>query len=155
MQASLLTRFGSAAAVAVLATGGAMATATAASAAGHPTPKPKHLDATTLSIKNKPIAHVRHHGVTSISGVLRDEHAGVPNEKITLDARTGKHRRWHVVATGMTAATAAPGAPVGSVTFSGITITTRTQFKLVFGGDSTFGKSHSNVITLSLVHKKK
>ena len=146
MQASLLTRFGSAAAVAVLATGGAMATATAASAAGHPKP-PKHLDATTLSIKNSPIAHVRHHGVTSISGVLRDEHTRVPNEKITLDARSGKKRRWTAVTSGTTGAD-------GSVTFSNITLTTRTQFKLVFGGDSAFRKSHSNVVTLNVGKKK-
>jgi hypothetical protein len=141
MQASLLTRFGSAAAVAVLAAGGAMATASAASAAGHP---PKPLDATTLSIKNKVIAHHRHH-FDSISGVLRDERKGVANETITLDSRTGKKPRWTVVATGTTGTD-------GSVTFT-VAPTTRTQFKLVFGGDSTFRKSHSNVITLKAVKK--
>jgi len=141
MQASLLTRFGSAAAVAVLATGGAMATATAASAAGHPKPK---LDATTLSIKNKVIAHGKHHA-DAITGVLRDEHTRVANEKITLDARTGKKRRWTAVTSGTTDAT-------GSVTFT-VTPTRTTQFKLVFAGDSTFGKSHSNVITLKAVKK--
>jgi hypothetical protein len=143
MQASLLTRFGSAAAVAVLATGGAMATATAASAAGHPKPKPK-LDATTLSIKNKVIAHGRHHA-DAITGVLRDEHTRVANEKITLDARAGKQRRWTAVTSGTTDAT-------GSVMFT-VTPTRTTQFKLVFAGDSTFGKSHSNVITLKAVKK--
>jgi hypothetical protein len=141
MQASLLTRFGSAAAVAVLATGGVMATATAASAAGHPKPK---LDATTLSIKNKVIAHGRHHA-DSISGVLRDEHTRVASETVTLDSRTGKKRRWTVVGTATTDAT-------GSVTFT-VTPTKTTQFKLVFAGDSTFGKSHSNVITLKAVKK--
>jgi hypothetical protein len=144
MQASLRTRFGSAAAVAVLAAGGAMATATAASAAGHTHPKP--LDATTLSIKNKVIAiqHHRHHA-DSITGVLRDERTGVAGETITLDSRTGKKRRWAVVGTGTTGAD-------GSVTFT-VAPTTRTQFKLVFGGDSTFRKSHSNVITLNAVKK--
>jgi hypothetical protein len=142
MQASLLTRFGSAAAVAVLATGGAMATATAASAAGHPKPK---LDATTLSIKNKVIAHGKHHA-DAITGVLRDEHTRVANEKITLDSRTGKKRRWTAVGTGTTGAD-------GSVTITIAAPTTRTQFKLVFGGDSSFRKSASNVITINGVKK--
>jgi hypothetical protein len=141
MHASLLTRFGSAAAVAVLATGGVMATATAASAAGHPKPK---LDATSLSIKNKVIAHAKHHA-DAITGVLRDEHTGVANETITLDSRTGKKPRWVAVATGTTGAN-------GSVTFT-VAPTARTQFKLVFAGDSTFRKSHSNVITLKAVKK--
>ena len=119
-----------------------MATATAASAAGHPKPK---LDATALSIKNKVIAHHRHHA-DSITGVLRDEHTGVANETITLDSRTGKKPRWAAVATGTTGAN-------GSVTFT-VAPTARTQFKLVFAGDSTFRKSHSNVITLKAVKKK-
>jgi hypothetical protein len=144
MRASLLTRFGSAAAVAVLATGGVMATATAASAAGHPKPKPK-LDATTLSIKNKVISHGRHHA-DSITGVLRDEHTRVAGETITLDGRTGKHPRWMAIATGTTGAD-------GSVTFT-VAPTVKSQFKLVFAGDSSFRKSHSNVITLKAVKKK-
>jgi hypothetical protein len=142
MQASLLTRFGSAGAVAVLAAGGAMATATAASAAGHP---PKPLDATTLSIKNKVIAHGKHHA-DAITGVLRDERTGVANEKITLDARAGKKRRWTAVGTGTTGTD-------GSVTITVAAPTTRTQFKLVFGGDSSFRKSASNVITINGVKK--
>ncbi|SRR5258707_11040302 len=140
IRASLLTRVGSAAAVAVLASGGAMATATAASAAGHHTP----LDATTLSIKNKPIAHAKHHA-DAITGVLRDERTGVPSETITLDSRSGKKPRWTAVATGTTGAD-------GSVTFT-VAPTVKTQFKLVFAGDSTFRKSHSNVITLKAVKK--
>src|SRR5260370_42406009 len=73
IRASLLTRVSSAAAVAVLATGGVMATAAAASAAnGHPKP----LDATMLSIKNKPIAHAKHHA-DALTGVLRDGRTGV------------------------------------------------------------------------------
>jgi|SRR5215469_7496818 len=140
MQASLLTRFGSAAAVAVLATGGVMATATAASAAGHHKP----LDATTLSIKNKAIARAKHHA-DAITGVLRDERKGVAGETITLDSRTGKKPRWTVVTTGTTDAN-------GSVTLT-VAPTTRTQYKLVFAGDSTFRKSHSNVITLKAVKK--
>ena len=140
MRASLLTRFGSAATVAVLATGGVMATATAASAAGHP----KSLDATTLSIRNRAIVR-HHHHADAITGVLRDEHTRIAGETITLDSRTGKKPRWTVVATGTTDAN-------GSVTFT-VAPTTRTQFKLVFAGDSTFRKSHSNVITLKAVKK--
>lgn len=151
MQASLLTRFGSAAAVAVLATGGVMATATAASAASHAKPK----EATTLSIKNKGIAHVRHHRVDTIMGVLRHRHTGLGGESIALDARTGKKPRWTQVATGTTVTTATPGHPVGSVTFTFTAPTTKTQFKLVFAGDATFRKSHSNVVTVSVGRKHK
>ena len=142
IRASLRTRVGSAAAVAVLATGGVMATATAASAAkGHHHAK---LDATTLSIKNKPIAHGKHHA-DALTGVLRDGRTGVAGETITLDSRTGKKPRWAVVTTGTTGAD-------GSVTFP-VAPTVKTQFKMVFAGDSTYRKSHSNVITLKAVKK--
>jgi hypothetical protein len=77
-------KFGSAATVAVLATGGVMATATAA---GHPHAK---VEATKLSIKNKAIAHGRHHA-DAITGVLSARRKGVAGETITLDGRTGKH----------------------------------------------------------------
>ena len=135
---SVLARVGSAAAVAVLAGGGVMATATAASAAGHPKPK---VDATTLSIKNKPIAHSKHHA-SSITGVLRDEHTRLAGESVTLESRTGKKPRW-VAGPSMTTGTD------GSVSFT-VAPTARTQYKLVFAGDTTnhYGDSHSNVITL-------
>ena len=107
MPASLLTRFGSAATVAVLATGGVMATATAASAAGHPHAK---VEATKLSIKNKAIAHGRHRA-DAITGVLSARHKGVAGATITLDGRTGKHPRWMAIATGTTNAS-------GSATFT-------------------------------------
>jgi hypothetical protein len=144
MRASLLTRFGSAAAVAVLATGGVMATATAASAAGHPHPHAK-VEATELSIKNKAIAHGKHHA-DAITGVLTARHKGVAGETITLDGRTGKHPRWMAIATGTTGAN-------GSVTFT-VAPTVKSQFKLVFAGATGFRKSHSNVITLKAVKKK-
>jgi hypothetical protein len=134
----LLARAGSAAAVAVLAGGGVMATATAASAATH---HPK-LDGTTLSIKNKAIAHGKHHA-DAVSGVLRDGHTGVAGETITLDSRTGHKPRWTAVTTGTTGTD-------GSVSFT-VAPTAKTQYKLVFGGDSTYRKSHSNVITLKAV----
>jgi hypothetical protein len=139
-RASLLARAGSAAAVAVLAGGGVMATATAASAAGHPKPK---LDATTLSIKNKAIAHNKHHAI-SITGVLRDEHTGVANETITLKSELvgGKKPRW-------VAGPQATTGTDGSVSFT-VAPTARTHYKLVFGGDTTYRGSHSNVITLKV-----
>src|SRR6516162_7324510 len=87
-RASLLARAGSAAAVAVLAGGGVVATATAADAASH-----SHaLKPTTLSIKNKGIAHVHHRNVATLVGVLRSRHKGIDGESVTLDSRAGKHR---------------------------------------------------------------
>jgi hypothetical protein len=138
IRSSLAARLGSAAAVAVLAAGAMTATATAASAAtGH-----VKLQQTRLSISNKPIAHGKHHA-DMITGVLTSHRKGVAGETITLDSRTGKKPRWAAVGT----ATTGSG---GSVTFT-VAPTTRTQFKLVFAGDSTHRKSHSNVITLKPV----
>jgi hypothetical protein len=140
-RSSLLTRLGSAGAVVVLATGGVMVTATAANAAkGHP-----KAQETRLSIRNKAVAHGRHH-VDQISGVLTSHRKGVASETITLDARSGKKPRWTAVASGTTAA-------AGSVTFT-VTPTAKTQFKLVFAGDSTYRKSQSNVVTLKVVKSK-
>src|SRR5262245_49527710 len=148
-RASLLARAGSAAAVAILAGGGVVATATAAGAStGH---HPHALKPTTLSIRNKLIAihHGRHHA-DHVTGVLRSHRHGVGGESVTLDSRTGKHRRWTVVATDTTATTATPGNPVGSVSFT-VQPTTRTQYKLVFAGGKATGYrgSHSNVISLN------
>ena len=136
-RASLLARAGSAATVAVLATGGVIATTTAADAATHH----HKLLPTTLSIKNKAIAHGKHHA-DAVTGVLRSHRKDVAGETITLDSRTGKKPRWTVVTTGMTGTD-------GSVTFT-VAPTARTQYKLVFSGDSTYRKSHSNVITLKV-----
>lgn len=139
MRTSLMTRVGSAGAVAILATGGVLATATAAGAATH---KAKPAE-TTLSIKNKAIAKGKHHA-DSITGVLKTrKHAAVVGATITLDSRTGKKPRWAAVATGTTGSG-------GSVTFT-VAPTVKTQYKLVFAGTSSFKKSHSNVITLKAV----
>jgi hypothetical protein len=62
---------------------------------------------------------------------------------VTLDGRAGKKRRWVAVGTGSTGSD-------GSVTFT-VAPTVKSQFKLVFAGDSTYRKSHSNVITLKPV----
>src|SRR5437899_1035101 len=105
MRVSLTTRIATGAVAAVLAAGGAMAATSAASAAaGH-----VRLQPTTLSIKNKPIAHHKHHA-DAVTGVLRSHRKGVAGETITLDSRTGKKPRWTAVATGTTGAS-------GSVTF--------------------------------------
>jgi hypothetical protein len=141
-RASLLARAGSAGAVAILAGGGVVATATAADAASH-----SHaLKPTTLSIKNKPIAHARHHA-DALTGVLRSHRKAVAGETITLDSRTGKKPRWAAVGTGTTGTD-------GSVTFT-VAPAARTQYKMVFAGDKATGfrKSHSNVITLKAVKK--
>lgn len=140
LRASVLTRVGSAAAVAVLAGGGVIATTTAADAASHH----HKLQPTTLSIKNKAIAHGKHHA-DELTGVLRSHRKGVAAETVTLDSRAGKKPRWVVVGTGTTGSD-------GSVSFT-VTVTVKAQFKLVFAGDSTYRKSHSNVITLKPVKK--
>jgi hypothetical protein len=135
----LLARAGSAAAVAVLASGGVIATSAAADAASHG----HALDATNLSIKNKAIAHSKHHA-SSITGVLRDGHTGVAGETVTLDSRTGHKPRWTAVGTATTGTD-------GSVSFT-VAPTARTQYKLVFSTDKTTGfrGSHSNTITLKV-----
>jgi len=139
VRASLSARVGSAAAVAVLAAGGVLATAGAASAApGHGHGHAKL--ATTLHISNKAVAR-NHHHADALTGVLRSHRKGVAGETITLDSRAGVHKKWAVVATGTTGTD-------GSVTFTIAAPTTKTQFAMVFAGDSTYRKSHSNVITL-------
>ena len=137
-RASLLARAGSAAAVAILASGGVLATSAAADAASHG----HALKPTTLSIKNKAIAHGKHHA-DAVTGVLKSHRTAVAGETVTLDSRTGKKPRWVVAGTGTTGTN-------GSVTIT-VAPTTKTQYKLVFGGDSTYRKSHSNTITLKAV----
>ena len=137
-RASLLARAGSAAAVAVLASVGVIATSAAADAATH-----HHaLQPTTLSIKNKAIAHGKHHA-DAVTGVLRSHRKAVAGETVTLDSRTGKKPRWVAAGTGTTGTD-------GSVTIT-VAPTAKTQYKLVFAGDSTYRKSHSNTITLKAV----
>jgi len=130
-----LTRAASAAAaVALIAAAGILAGATVASAAPHP-----KLDPTKLSISNKVIAHGKHHA-DAVSGVLTSDGAGIASETVTLEDRTGVKPRWAVVATGTT-------ATGGTVSFT-VTPKVKTQYELVFAGDSTYQGSQSNVITL-------
>ena len=130
------------AALAVAATaltaGGIMAAATAVSAAPHPKP-----DATRLSISNKVIAHARHH-VDAVTGVLSSDGSGVAHETVALEARMGVTPRWKVVGAGTTGTN-------GAISFTLVAPKVKTQFKLVFEGDSTYRASHSNVITVSPV----
>src|SRR5260370_13462665 len=95
VRASLLARAGSAAAVAVLATGGVLATVAAAGASVAKLP-------TTLHISNKVVAR-NHHRADAVTGVLRSDRKPVAAEKITLEGRAGVHRKWVVITTGTTA----------------------------------------------------
>lgn len=138
VRALLLARVGPVAAMAVLAAGGVMAAAGAASAASDSHGHAKL--ATTLHISNKVVAHNRHHSDV-LTGVLRSHRKGVAGETVTLDSRAGVHRKWVVIATGTTGTD-------GSVTFTLTAPTKKTQFEMVFAGDSTYRKVRSNVITL-------
>ena len=116
-------------------TAGGIITATAVSAA----PQPK-LQATRLSISNKVIAHGRHH-VDAVTGVLSSDGSGVAHETVALEARMGVTPRWKVVGAGTTGTN-------GAISFTLVAPKVKTQFKLIFAGDSTYRASHSNVITL-------
>jgi len=131
----LPTRVAVAVATTALTAAGTMAAASAASAATHP-----KQDATRLSISNKVIAHARHH-VDAVTGVLSSDGTGVAHETVALEARMGVTPRWKVVGAGTTGTN-------GAITFTLVTPKVKTQFKLVFAGDSTYRASHSNVITL-------
>ena len=131
----LPTRVAVAVAATALTAGGIIAAATAVSAAPHPKP-----DATRLSISNKVIAHGRHHA-DAVTGVLSSDGTGVAHETVALEARMGVKPRWRVVDAGTTGTN-------GAITFTLVTPKVKTQFKLVFAGDSTYRASHSNVITL-------
>jgi hypothetical protein len=133
VRASLLARAGSAAAVAVLATGGVLATTGAASAAVGHAKLP-----TTLHISNKVVAR-NHHRADAVTGVLRSNRKPVAAEKVTLEGRAGVHRKWIVITTGTTGAT-------GTVTLTVPLPTKFAQFEMVFAGDSKYRQSHSNVV---------
>lgn len=149
MRASLLARMGSAAAVAALAAGGIMLSAGVANAGGKPTAK---VEATFLHLNNKAVAHARHHTDT-ISGKLTADRKGVSGETVTLFFWSQRHKSF--MSTGVTATTAADG------TFSfTITAPTRTShYEAKFAGDKTskpeLRRSHSNTITVTVVHHKK
>jgi len=135
VRASLLARASSVAAVAALAGGGVLFASGAASAAAGHAKAP-----TTLHLSNKVVAH-NHHHADAFTGVLRSHRKGVAAETVTLEGRAGTHRKWVAIATGTTGSD-------GSVTFTVALPTKKTQFEMVFAGDSTHRKSHSNVVLL-------
>ena len=137
VRASLLARASSVAAVAALAGGGVLfASGAASAAAGHGHAKAP----TTLHVSNKLVAH-NHHRADALTGVLRSHRKGVAAETITLEGRAGAHRKWVAMGTGTTGSD-------GSVTFTVALPSKKTQFEMVFAGDSTHRKSHSNVVLL-------
>jgi hypothetical protein len=129
------TRAAVAIAVAAL-TGGVIMSAAAPVVSADPHPK---LDRTELSISNKAIAHGKHHA-DAISGVLSSDGAGLANETVTLEDRSGVKPRWTVVATGTT-------GTGGTISFT-VSPKVKTQYQLVFAGDATYKASESNVVTL-------
>jgi hypothetical protein len=135
VRASLLARASSVAAVAALTGGGVLFASGAASAAAGHAKAP-----TTLHLSNKVIAH-NHHHADAFTGVLRSHRKGLAAETVTLEGRAGTHRKWVAIATGTTGSD-------GSVTFTVALPTRKTQFEMVFAGDSTHRKSHSNVVLL-------
>lgn len=151
MRASIAARMGSAAAVAVIATGCMLMSAGAASASnggkGH-----AKVEATFLHLNNKAVAHARHHTDT-ISGVLKADRKGVSGETVTLFFWSQKHKSF--MSTGLTATTGTGGA----FSFT-ITAPTRTShYEAKFAGDKTVTPnlrwSHSNTITITVRHHKK
>jgi len=122
-----------------LGVGSGAAALASASPRPHPKPGPAKLEPTKLSIRNKAIAHSRHHAV-NITGLLSADDMGVANETVDLEARLGLRPHWHLIAVAITGAD-------GKVTFA-VAPRVKTQYQLVFLGDSHFGPSESNVITL-------
>ena len=149
MRASLLARFGSAAAIATLAVSGVVMGASAAYAGGKP---PAKADATFLHLNAKVVAHAKHHTDT-ISGVLKADRKGVSGETVTLFTWSRKHKSF--TSTGLTATTGSDG------TFSfTIAAPTRTSsYEAKFAGDKTttpqLRRSHSNTITITVKKARK
>lgn len=150
MHASTRTRIAAAAATVTLTAGIAVAGArmAGASTTSHPHPHPHStpsataavkLEGTKLAISNRQIAHARHHA-TAITGRLTADGAGVAGETVVLEARFGSMPRWRAVASAVTTSS-------GAVTFA-VAPKVKTQYKLVFVGDTHFKASASNVVTV-------
>jgi len=146
VRTSLLTRMGSAAAVAALAAGSVLLSAGAASAAG----KGPKTEATFLHLNSKVVAHAHHHTDT-ISGKLTADRKGVTGETVTLFVWSRSHKSF--VSTGLSATSGADG------TFSfTISAPKRTSsYEAKFAGDKTvtpqLRRSHSNTITITVKKK--
>lgn len=130
---SALARFGAVAAVAAVAMAGAMAPVAASASGMH------HGKAPTNILVNSHFVRGTHHKTDVINGQLRSRHHGVPGESIALECRTA-HTKFATVASATTDAH-------GKVSFT-VTPTKRTACKLVFAGDATHRRSHSNVVIL-------
>jgi len=129
-----LARFGAAAVVAAVAMAGALAPVAANAGAKHPTHK-----APTNILVSAHFVRGTHHKTDVINGQLRSRHHGVAGETIALMCRTA-HTKFAMVASATTDAH-------GKVSFT-VTPTKRTACKLVFAGDATHRRSHSDVVIL-------
>jgi len=138
---STLARFGAAAAVAAVAMAGALAPVAASAGT-----KPHHKAPTNILI-NAHFVRGTHHKTDVINGQLRSRHHGVAGEMLTLECRTA-HTKFAAAGSATTDAN-------GKVSFT-VTPTKRTACKLVFAGDATHRKSHSEVVILRPAkhHKK-
>lgn len=141
MRASLRPWLRSGAAAVVAAACMTATAGVAAAAADHGTQPPT---ATFLHLNNKVVAHAKHHTDT-LTGTLTARRKGVSGETVTLESRTGKHRKWAAVTT-------AVSGTGGSLSFTIAAPATSTQYKVVFAGDATahLRKSGSNIIIITV-----
>jgi hypothetical protein len=132
---SALARFGAAAAVAAVAMAGALAPVAASAGT-----KPHHSHkAPTNILVNAHFVRGTHHKTDAINGQLRSKHHGVAGATITLMCRTA-HTKFAATGSATTDAN-------GKVSFT-VTPTVKTSCKLVYAGDATHRKSHSDVVVL-------
>jgi hypothetical protein len=132
MRASVLTRAGSVAAIAAIATSGAVVTAGAASA--HVRRLPTHLSAA----KHAVVEH--HHHAWVISGVLRSHTVPLRGKTVFLDRKEGA--KWVVIGHEKT-------NRHGGVAFL-VRPKVTALFALSFNGDKNFRPSHSRVVTVTV-----
>lgn len=128
-----LARFSAGAAVAAVAIAGVLAPAAASAGTKH------HSKAPTNILVNAHHVRGTHKKTDVINGELRSKHHGLAGEMITLECRTA-HTKFAAVGTATTDAN-------GHVSFT-VTPTVKTGCKLVFAGDATHRKSHSEVVIL-------
>jgi hypothetical protein len=119
-----------------------MAVGTPAFGAGHPVKQP-HLAHTHLTL------HATQEKVTkndtfkaTVVAKLRSHKQGLADESVELFQRDKGAAKW--VDTGSGDTTDSNGA----VTFQFVQTESKQQYRVVFGGDSTYQKSHSGTITI-------
>jgi hypothetical protein len=130
----MVTRVGSVAAAAAIATTGAMVTAGAAGAATHAAKLPTHLSIA----KHSAVEH--HHHLTVISGVLRSRGFALRGKTVFLDRKDGA--KWVVIGHESTSRR-------GGVAFV-VRPKVTAQFALSFAGSANFQASHSRVVTVTV-----